>query len=158
MKNNIRSLVKSFRYAAEGIWHCIRHERNFRIHLVVAAYTLALAACLDLDAVRLAVLFLTVSIVFVLELLNTLAEAIVDLISPDRHPLAKVAKDVAAGAVLVSAVASVAVGICLLWQPQKLIRLLEKVLSSPAVFAVLVVSAAAAVWFIFYAGKKEPQK
>ena len=101
MLNKIAALGRSFGYALCGIGHCIRRERNFRIHLVAAAYVLALAAYLHITGARLALLFLTIGGVLALELVNTAAEALVDLVSPQRRPLAKIAKDTAAGAVLV---------------------------------------------------------
>ena len=70
-----------------------------------------------LDAVRWAVLVLTISLVFFAEMVNTVVEAIVDLVTPEYHPLAKVAKDVSAGAVLVTAMAAVVVGLLILGPP-----------------------------------------
>ena len=149
MRGKLDSLAQSFRFAGSGIWHCICKERNFRIHMTVAAYVLWLAACLGLEGIALAVLFLTISNVFAMEMLNTAVEALVDLISPQRHPLAKIAKDVAAGAVLVSAIVSVAVGISLLWKPDHLLSLAEEILTSPVQFLLLALSAGFAGWFVF---------
>ena len=70
-----------------------------------------------LDAVRWAVLVLTIALVFFAEMVNTVVEAIVDLVTPEYHPLAKVAKDVSAGAVLVTAMAAVVVGLLILGPP-----------------------------------------
>ena len=72
---------------------------------------------LRLDAVRWAVLVLTISLVFFAEMVNTVVEVIVDLVTPEYHPLAKVAKDVSAGAVLVTAMAAVVVGLLILGPP-----------------------------------------
>ena len=158
MLNKIAALGRSFGYALCGIAHCIRRERNFRIHLVAAAYVLALAAYLRVVGVRLAVLLLTIGGVLALELINTAAEALVDLISPERRPLAKIAKDTAAGAVLVFASAAAGVGFALLWQPRALMTLLFETLTSPIRFLSLAVSALIAVWFVFGFPQRDRQK
>ena len=149
MLNKIAALGRSFGYALCGIGHCIRRERNFRIHLVAAAYVLALAAYLHITGVRLALLILTIGGVLALELVNTAAEALVDLVSPQRRPLAKIAKDTAAGAVLVFAASAAGVGAVLLWQPRALMTLLLDTLASPARFLALAASALVAGWFVF---------
>lgn len=149
MLNKIAALGRSFGYALCGIVHCIRRERNFRIHLVAAAYVLALAAHLHIAGARLALLFLTIGGVLALELVNTAVEAFVDLVSPQRRPLAKIAKDTAAGAVLVFAAAAVGVGAALLWQPRALMTLLLDTLASPIRFFALAASVLSAGWFVF---------
>lgn len=104
MNNRIRSLAKSFACAASGMKYCVLCERNFRIHLVATAYVLAMALLIDVDGTDFAILLLTAGAVIVMEMVNTAVEAVVDLASPQVHPLARVAKDVAAGAVLVAGV------------------------------------------------------
>lgn len=156
MNSKLKSLLHSFRYALLGVRHCIRKERNFRVHMVAAAYVIALGVLLELDSLRFTVLILTISIVLVMEMLNTAVESLVDLASPTLHPLAKTAKDVAAGAVFVSAVVSVAVGCLLLWQPDRLISLAETLLRSPIGCIALATSLAAAAFFIF--GIQEKQR
>lgn len=149
MKKRLSSFADSFRWAGQGILFCIRNERNFRIHLVMAFYVVVLAALLELDGLHFAALSVTIGNVLVTELLNTAIEAVVDLASPQKHPLAKAAKDVAAGAVLISAVVSASVGIFLLWQPDKLLALAGGFLASPFLIILLAVSAALSLWFIF---------
>lgn len=158
MLNKIAALGRSFGYALRGIMHCIRWERNFRIHLVAAAYVLALAAYLHITGARLALLILTIGGVLALELVNTAAEALVDLVSPQRRPLAKTAKDTAAGAVLVFAASAAGVGAVLLWQPRALMTLLFETLTSPIRFLSLAVSALIAVWFVFGFPQRDRQK
>lgn len=149
MKKKLSRFADSFRWAGQGILFCIRNERNFRIHLVAAFYVVVLAALLKLDGLHFAALSITIGNVFVMELLNTAVEAVVDLASPQKHPLAKTAKDVAAGAVLVSAIVSVSVGLFLLWQPDKLLSLANRFLASPVLIVPLAVSVALSLWFIF---------
>jgi diacylglycerol kinase len=103
----------SFRYAWAGIAHAFRTQPNFRIQLSLGLAAVPLAAWLGLPARDWAVLIVTIVLVLALEMLNTVVEAVVDLASPEVHPLAKTAKDVAAGAVLVAAIGAVAVGILL---------------------------------------------
>jgi diacylglycerol kinase (ATP) len=103
----------SFRHAADGIVHAWRTQPNLRIQVAVGAAAAALGVALRLPGRDAAVLALTVVLVLVLEMLNTVVEATVDLASPRVHPLARTAKDVAAGAVLVASAGSVVVGICL---------------------------------------------
>jgi diacylglycerol kinase len=111
------SLLQSFRYAFAGLWQALHTQRNARIHLLATVAVTAMGLWLRLDAVRWAVLVLTISLVFFAEMVNTVVEAIVDLVTPEYHPLAKVAKDVSAGAVLVTAMAAVVVGLLILGPP-----------------------------------------
>lgn len=111
------NLLKSFGYAFTGIWYSIRTQRNAKIHIVIAIILLSLAVFLKCSTADIAILVLTFGTIFAIEMSNTAIEAIVDLVSPDIHPLAKIAKDVAAGAVLVVALAEAAVGFIILGPP-----------------------------------------
>ncbi len=104
-------LIHSFRYAFAGLWYALRTQRNLRIHLSAAVLVVLLGAMLGLSSVEWALLSLTIGAVIVSELFNTVIEALVNLVSPERHPWAKVAKDVAAAAVLCMAIMAVAVGL-----------------------------------------------
>lgn len=112
-----RNLLESFRCAFAGLGYALRTQRNTRIHLSVAALVIALGLWLDLSVTQWAVLTLTIGFVLVSEMLNTVAETLVDLVSPGYHPLAKVIKDVTAGAVLLTAIISVIVGFLVLGLP-----------------------------------------
>ncbi|MDR1409630.1 MAG: diacylglycerol kinase family protein [Oscillospiraceae bacterium] len=117
----MKSLFNSFRFAFHGIFRTVRGERNFRIHLVCMAYMYAFLGLYDwftLTRGDWALLFIANALVLVAELFNTAVEALVDLVTRNQHPLAAAAKDCAAGAVLVCAVLSVAVGIAVLFQPE----------------------------------------
>jgi diacylglycerol kinase len=107
----------SFIHAGEGLLYAIRTQRNFRIHLVAMVLVVFIGAWLRLPGTSWAVLVLMIGLVLVIEMMNTAAEALVDLASPDYHPLAKLVKDVAAGAVLVIAITSVVVGLIVLGPP-----------------------------------------
>jgi diacylglycerol kinase (ATP) len=111
-------LPASFRYAAQGLAYSFASQRNFRIHVVTGGVAFSLGLWLGLTVDRLAVLVLTVAAVLVLELLNTATEAVVDLaIGRQFHPLARIAKDCAAAAVLVAAMASLLIATLLLVPP-----------------------------------------
>ena len=112
-----RNILESFRFAFVGLWYALRTQRNTRIHLSIAAAVVVVGLCLNLSHVQWAVLTLTIGFVLVSEMLNTVAETLVDLISPGYHPLAKVVKDVTAGAVLLTAIVSVVVGLLVLGPP-----------------------------------------
>lgn len=112
-----RNILDSFRFAFSGLWHALRTQRNTRIHLSIAAAVVALGVWLNLPFTQWAILTLTVGFVLVGEMLNTMAETLVDLISPGYHPLAKIVKDVTAGAVLLTAIISVIVGLLVLGPP-----------------------------------------
>jgi len=102
----------------------MRTQRNAWIHAVAAIIVFGFAFWLRVSAIDWAVLILTIAMVFAAEFLNTAIEAVVDLASPEKHPLAKVGKDVGAAAVLISAGAAVLIGLLLLGPP-----LWEKIIS-----------------------------
>ncbi len=112
------TLWSSLRYAWEGLVYASATQRNFRLHLLLGALAVGLGVFLHLGPVETAVLGLTIGAVLAMELLNTALEAVVDLaVGQSFHPLAKVAKDCAAGAVLVAALSAVFVAGVLLLPP-----------------------------------------
>lgn len=114
--------IDSFRYAFAGLWYMLRTQRNAWIHAAFTVVVIAMGFWLALDALEWALIALSIGGVWMAEFVNTALEAVVDLASPDIHPLARVGKDVAAGAVLVGAGTAVVVGLLVLGPP-----LLEKV-------------------------------
>ena len=110
----VSKVIRSFGYAFAGLNHLFRTQRNARIHALIAAIACAAAWWVGVSRSEWAVLVLTIALVLILEGANTAIEAAVDLASPNVHPLAKVAKDVAAGTVLIAAIAAVAVGLLIL--------------------------------------------
>lgn len=112
------NLGVSFKYAWQGIYYALRTQRNFRIHTSATLLVIIAGILLRLPRVHIAVLGLTCGAVMALELINTALEAAVDLtVEQNYHELAKIAKDCAAGAVLIAAVIAVLVGGCLLIPP-----------------------------------------
>jgi diacylglycerol kinase len=110
-------IIRSFRFAFAGLWYLFRTQRNARIELAIGTVACAMGGWLGISRVEWAVIVFTIALVLILEGLNTAIEAAIDLASPRLHPLAKVAKDLAAGMVLIAAVASVAVGLLILGPP-----------------------------------------
>lgn len=113
--DKLYSLAKSFKYAFNGIRFCVRHEKNMRIHIVATLYVLYFSQFYNFTRAEYILLILTCVIVLSLEMLNTAIEVVIDKVSPEYSALAKVGKDVAAGAVFVSALAAVIIGVCLFW-------------------------------------------
>ena len=111
------ALGASFGYALSGLWYAVCTQLNMRIHLSVSVAVLALGLYVRLDWTQWAVLALTIGAVLIAELFNTVAEAALDAATPYYHPLIKIAKDVAAGAVLLTALLSVLVGLLILGPP-----------------------------------------
>jgi len=113
-------MLRSFGFAFAGIGHLIRTQRNARIELAIGIAVVVAGLILGLSSAEWAALVVTICLVLILEGLNTSLELAVDLASPELHPKARAAKDLAAGTVLIAAVGSVVVGV-LLFGP-KLLR------------------------------------
>lgn len=112
---NVRKFLKSFVYAAAGVWHAFLTQRNMRVHCVAALLVLGLAVYLKIETTGLLFLIFSITLVIMAEMLNTAVEAVVDLCVQTYHPLARIAKNVAAGAVLVTALSSIVVAYLVLW-------------------------------------------
>src|SRR5688500_19994491 len=104
------SILESFNFAFEGIIHVLRIQRNMRIHFLIAALVLVAALWSGVDKMELIALLLAIAFVLITEMLNTAVEAAVDVATTSFDPMAKLAKDIAAGAVLISTAVAVAVG------------------------------------------------
>lgn len=104
------SILESFNYAFEGIIHVLRTQRNMRIHFAAAALVLIAALGFGVAKIELIALLLAIAFVLIAEMINTAVEAAVDVASTSFDPMAKLAKDIAAGAVLIASVTAVAVG------------------------------------------------
>ncbi|MBN1487585.1 MAG: diacylglycerol kinase family protein [Anaerolineae bacterium] len=113
----IRGFIQGFQYAGAGILHAVRTQGNFRFHLWVALGVMLTGSLLHLSRWDWAIITLTIGSVLTAEIINTAAETLVDLTSPEYHPLAKQVKDLAAGGVLITAIVAVFVGILILGPP-----------------------------------------
>lgn len=109
--------IVSLGYALSGWLYMLRWQRNTRIQAVISIAIFGVALLLKVSALETAILILTITIVWMAEFINAAVEAVVNLASPEFHPMAKVAKDVAAAAVLLGAVASIAIGLLILGPP-----------------------------------------
>jgi diacylglycerol kinase (ATP) len=103
-------VLQSFNFAFEGIIHVLRTQRNMRIHFLIAAGVLIAALVVGVSRLELVVLFMAISFVLIAEMINSALEAGIDVATTSFDPLAKLAKDIAAGAVLIATVNAVAVG------------------------------------------------
>ncbi len=124
MRQYLSSRLKSFQYAFEGIGYVFRTQKNAQIHLIIVCVVLALAIWLAIPISEIALILIMIGVVLGAEFFNTALEAIIDLISPEQHPLAKISKDVGAGAVMLLAIIAVIIGVLILGPP-----LLEKLKS-----------------------------
>jgi diacylglycerol kinase (ATP) len=104
------SVVESFNYAVEGIIHVLRTHRNMRVHFAAAVLVLVLALVVGVDRIELIALLLSISFVLIAEMINSAIEAAIDVATSSFDPLAKLAKDIAAGAVLIASINAVVVG------------------------------------------------
>ena len=107
-------LLASFGFALTGLRYAFRTEANFRIHTIISLAVIVIGLGMQLEPIEWAVLIVTIMIVLAAELMNTALEATLDRVGVEHHPLAKVAKDTAAGAVLISAGGAVLVGLLIL--------------------------------------------
>lgn len=112
-----RSIIWSFNYAIEGIVYALRTQRNMRVHMTLALLVSAGSLLLGVRGIELVAIVFAITLVFMAELLNTAVEAAVDVATDRYDPLAKTAKDVAAGAVLVSAINALIVAYLVLFEP-----------------------------------------
>jgi diacylglycerol kinase (ATP) len=116
-RDELYSRIKSFHYAFSGWWYVIRTQRNAWIHAIISLMVFGLAFWLRIDRHEWAIILLAMMAVWMGEFMNTAIEAVVDMTMPDPHPLAKIAKDVAAAAVLVGAMGAALIGLLILGPP-----------------------------------------
>ncbi len=128
------TLIDSFNYAFEGIIHVLRTQRNLRIHFVIAIAVIAAAAAFGVDRIELICLLLAIAFVLVAEMVNSAIEGAIDVSTTSFDPNAKLAKDIAAGAVLISTVTALAVGYLIFAHAaaHRTARFLDRVRDAPA--------------------------
>ena len=114
-----RDLRESINHAVDGIVYAFRTERNLKIHVVMSLGVLVACLLVDLTPYELLGVFLLIAMVVVAEMFNTAIEALVNLQTLSHHPLAKIAKDVSAGAVLIACITSIIGGYLIFWEPAK---------------------------------------
>jgi diacylglycerol kinase (ATP) len=155
-----QTLLESFNFAVEGIIHVLRTQRNMRIHFLVAVIVLVAAVAIGVSKVELIALLLAIAFVFITEMINSALEQAIDVATTSFDPLAKLAKDVAAGAVLIATVNAVAVGYLVFSGEvaDRSSRLLERLRDTPAQVTViaLVVTVIIVIATKAYTGRGAP--
>jgi diacylglycerol kinase (ATP) len=128
------SIIESFNFAFEGIIHVLRTQRNMRIHFLMAAAVLVAAVSLGVSRLELIALLLSIAFVLIAEMINTAIEGAVDVSTTSFDPNAKLAKDIAAGAVLIATVNAVAIGYLIFAEAvgDRSSRLLDRLSNAPA--------------------------
>lgn len=149
MINKFKTLKKSFNYAFSGLFRCIKYERNMRIHIVTAAFMIYFSSFYDLSKTEFITLLFSISLVIICEMINTAIEETVDLVEKKYNLNAKIAKDIAAGAVLISAFFAVAVGIVLFFDISILLDIVDYFLSSIIRLFLFILLFSASIIFIF---------
>jgi diacylglycerol kinase (ATP) len=112
-----KSRLWSFRYAFSGLWYVLRTQRNAWIHATITLAVILLGVWLGLERYDWTIIMIAICFVWLAEITNTALEAITDLASPEQHPLARVGKDVGAGAVLLASITAVVLGLLILIPP-----------------------------------------
>ena len=133
------SIIESFNFAIEGVIHVLRTQRNMRLHFAIAVAVLITAAAVGVSKIELIVLLLSIAFVLVAEMINTAIEGTIDAATTSFDPMAKLAKDIAAGAVLIASVNAVAVGYLVFAgkAADKSARVLDKLRNAPAEITVI---------------------
>lgn len=155
--NGIKSLGKSFTYAFKGIIYCINNERNMRIHFVAAGLVLLFSFFYRVTTTECLFLVLCIGLVITAETVNTSIETLVNLQSPSYNNLARIAKDVAAGAVLVASIISLVIGIIVFCDIQRLAGAFNRILSSWVAILLFLAAISAGTVFVFIKPKPLPQ-
>lgn len=148
----MKELVYSFGYAFQGIFTAIKKERNMRIHIVCMIYMYFFLFCFDffeITRTELAIIFIANGLVIGAELINTAIEATVDLQGEKYTPLGKIAKDCAAGAVLVFTIFAVLCGIAIMYQPKAFGLLFTYFAETPIAIVLFLISVVIFSIFIF---------
>ena len=158
----VRKLIDSFNYAIDGIIYALRTQRNMRIHFIVALIILSACFVYDISKIEFIILAITITMVIAAELVNTAIESAIDLSTNYYHPLAKIAKNTAAGAVLITAINSVLVGYIIFWDELTNItfRIMDRVKETEPyiIFIVLAIVCIVVVAAKAYFGEGTPLK
>jgi diacylglycerol kinase (ATP) len=128
------SVFESFNFAIEGVIHVLRTQRNMRIHFAIAVGVIVAAVAVGVSRLELILLLLSIAFVLVAEMINTAIEGAIDAATTSFDPMAKLAKDIAAGAVLIASVNAVAVGYLVFAgkAADKTARVLDRIRTAPA--------------------------
>ena len=142
------SFLKGFWYAFRGVAESICAERNMRVHIVISLYVLYFSQYYNLSVARFALVVAVIAFVLALELMNTAIERACDAITTEQNPLVKMAKDAAAGAVLVGASASVVIGVLIFWDTEILWKIISSLCYSPESLTIFILTLLAGSVFV----------
>ena len=159
--NEYKKLFKSFTYAFKGVGYVIKHERNFRIHLSCIIYMFSILTLTDwfkLTRTDYAVLLVVSALVLSLEIVNTAVENSVNLASKEFTEYGRIAKDAAAGAVLIAAIFAVLTGIAILFQPEAFVKMYEYFKDNVLMLILFMVSIIPMTLFIFWGNPFKKRK
>ncbi|MFZ2539451.1 MAG: diacylglycerol kinase family protein [Oscillospiraceae bacterium] len=148
-KSDVQNLAKSFSYAFKGITYCIKNERNMRIHFCMTILVAVFSYFYKTTSSEFVILTICIGFVISSEMVNTAIETLVNLESPCYNSLAKIAKDVAAGAVAISAIVALVAGCVIFMKPNRLLNALTIIALNPIYIAIFVVLIVASILFIF---------
>lgn len=154
----MKSFLKGFVYAGKGVFSCLKNERNMRVHLCFTVYMFAFLTYFDffkINRTEFAVLLALCALVLSLEAVNTAIENTIDLITSEHHPLAAIAKDAAAGAVLISAVFSIFAGIAIMYQPDAFRAMFAYYSEHIGMLVLLGISLIFSLAFVFLPGRSK---
>lgn len=153
-----RNFIQSFKYALTGFFFAFSYERNLRFHIWAALSVLVFAYYFGLERLEWGLLAIAIAFVIVSELVNTAIENAVDTATRHYSPTAKIAKDVAAGAVLMSAVTAVITGFILFFDIDRIIDTLHIIFYEPANFAVFTAVFTLGAVFVLFGGRKRRRR
>ncbi len=142
------SFLQSFKHSLDGLWYCIRTQRNFRFHLVAALTVFIVGIMYRLDLNQFVVLIFTVGFVVICEMINTAIESTVDMNCTEYNKYAKIAKDVSSGAVLFSAMMAVIVALLIFLKPEKIYEVIMFVISRPYMWVIVTIYTVIMVLFV----------
>lgn len=144
----MKQQINSFKCAFRGLIYTIKHESHMRFHLVISAYILVFANFYEMSVERWSILLLLIASVIMAETFNTSLEELCNLDTDSYNPLARIAKDVAAGAVLIVAGIAVTIGILMFWQIDVFINIFKYFMSNISMLILLVLSLFASGIFV----------
>ncbi len=150
----MRGLLRSFKFAFRGLVYCVKNERNFRIHITISFYVVLLSLFFSLSLTEYAILVITLGLVIIAEIMNTAMEVLVDIGSGGYNHLARIAKDVVAGMVLICAALSVVIGLLIFCKAEGFIRMFQFFTQNPFILIAFILSLPLAAIFIFNTPKK----
>lgn len=155
LDKELKGLAKSFTFAFRGIRNCINSERNMRIHITITLFMLMFSVFYDFTEAQYAVLILSSGFVIGSEMMNTAIEAVVDMVSPTYSKMAQVAKDIAAGAVFISALSAFCIGVMFYFDIDIFKKIYLFFITEPVFIPILIFLIVTAVFFIFGGVRKK---